>query len=378
MKKVLLILIICSISVQAFSQMRFVNKVINHFFPEDTTRHNSFMLLPLAGYNQEAGFMIGGAGLYSFYTDIHDLTIRPSQASLSLMTSTKGQTQLGFKSDLWSKKNLWHQIYTLQFYNNPFNYYGIGNATLEADKNRLKQLKLRVNAEVERNFLKNYYAGIGAEYESHQFKDKDPGGIFTHLPISDQEGGQFLILKITQVYDSRNSNTYPTRGFFGKLKYGYAPDFFGKDKFHGNFYSADVRQFIPLRKDLVLAGKLLFEGLDSKTPVPFYAMRQMGNDEIMRGYYLGRYRDNYYLAMQSELRYRFSDRFGIVAFGGVGNVAPHANETVKSLKPNYGVGGRFFFDLDKNLAVRLDYGMGEKRPGEKRISGFYFALSEAF
>jgi hypothetical protein len=40
----------------------------------------------------------------------------------------------------------------------------------------------------------------------------------------------------------------------------------------------------------------------------------LGNDQMMRGYYSGRYRDENLMAAQAEIRYRFMNRFGIVAF----------------------------------------------------------------
>jgi hypothetical protein len=42
------------------------------------------------------------------------------------------------------------------------------------------------------------------------------------------------------------------------------------------------------------------------------------------------------------------------------------------------LGLRYFFSLEHNSTVRFDYAIGEKRPGEKRQSGFYLSLSEAF
>ena len=41
-------------------------------------------------------------------------------------------------------------------------------------------------------------------------------------------------------------------------------------------------------------------------------------------------------------------------------------------------GARYFFDPEKGLSVRLDYGIGEKRANEKRQTGFYISLAEAF
>jgi outer membrane translocation and assembly module TamA len=111
---------------------------------------------------------------------------------------------------------------------------------------------------------------------------------------------------------------------------------------------------------------------------PFYLLPQLGNDEMMRGYYTGRYRDENLLAAQAELRYRFMNRLGIVAFVGAGKVFSNGNLSLNDFKPDYGFGGRYFFDTAKGLSVRLDYGMGEKRPNEKRQSGMYISLAEAF
>ena len=377
MKKLLVVCIFLHIAAISSGQNKLLEQ-FNRIFPDDTSRRNTFMPLPAVGYNQEAGFIVGAAGLYSFYMDKHDYATRPSQINGMALVSTKGQTQFSLKSDIWSKQNKWHHIHTIQFYHIPFNFYGVGNDTRTINEDKLKQEKIRINSEVEYKFFKNYYAGLGAEFESHSFTDKEAGGIFESLPLVDQKGGKFLMFKISQLYDTRNSNTYPTKGFFGRLKYGYTPNFFGQDNFSGSFYSADIRQFVPLHKKVVFASKLFYEGLDSDRHIPFYVLRQLGNDEVMRGYYQGRYRDEQYISLQSEIRYRFSNRFGIVAFGGLGNVDNKFSNLFSDLKPNYGLGGRFFFDLDKSLAIRFDYGFGEKPAGEKRISGFYISLSEAF
>jgi outer membrane translocation and assembly module TamA len=107
-------------------------------------------------------------------------------------------------------------------------------------------------------------------------------------------------------------------------------------------------------------------------------MSQLGGDQIMRGYYLGRYREANLLAAQAELRFRPGPRFGIAAFAGGGNVYPTGMSAFRNLKPNYGAGIRYFFDVEKSMSLRLDYGMGEKPAGEKRISGFYISLGESF
>ncbi len=84
------------------------------------------------------------------------------------------------------------------------------------------------------------------------------------------------------------------------------------------------------------------------------------------------------LAGQAELRYRYNNRFGAVVFAGTGQVFDNGDFSMKSFKPSFGAGGRYFFDPEKGLSVRMDYAVGEKRTNEKRQSGFYITLAEAF
>ena len=98
---------------------------------------------------------------------------------------------------------------------------------------------------------------------------------------------------------------------------------------------------------------------------------------MMRGYYEGRFRDRNYIAGQTEIRYRINNSFGLVAFVGAGEVF-HTGFSFAQLKPNYGGGVRYFFDIEKGLAIRLDYGVGQKPAGEPRISGLYVALGQSF
>lgn len=374
MKKTFYAIVFCLLSLQSLGQIKLVDK----FFSPDTGKRNSFLPIPLIAYNQEAGFQFGGAGLFSFYVDKNDPIIRPSQFHIIAYTSTKGQSQVSIKTDIWSRSNKLHHIYELRYYNLPFNFYGIGDQTLKINEDKITQKRFRLNAEIEKQVAPFYYPGVGVEFENINYVDKEPGGIYDTGNFFSKDGGKYLMFKITQLLDKRNTNTYTTKGYFARARVGYAPDFFGGENYTGTFTSFDGRFFVSPTKKTVLASQLFYESVGSNGDIPFYMLRQMGNDQLMRGYYQGRFRDKNYLALQAELRYRFIDRLGIVAFAGTGSVYGKDQFSADRFKPNYGIGGRFFFDLDKNLAIRLDYGFGGKSPGEKRISGLYISLGEAF
>ena len=375
MKKILYCIFLLTIQFQVFAQKKLIKKL----FSSDTTRHNSFLPVPLIGYSQEAGLTLGAVGIYSFYTDKEDPNIKASQAYGVLGFSTKKQIQISFKADVWTKGNKYHYITEAKYINQPFNFYGIGNTSPLANEDRLNLKRFRLNGELEREVAKRLYLGGGLEYEHLAYSDKEIGGIYTTDPtIIGRNGGQFLFLKATSFFDSRDNISYPSKGFYIKGQFSYAPDFFGATNFNGSLFTVDARNFYKVSKKVNLALNATYEGVSSKNPIPFYNLPQLGNDQFMRGYYAGRFRDENLLTSQAELRYRIIPRFGLVAFGGTGNVYKNGGFSKSDFKPTYGVGARIFFDLEKGLAVRLDYAMGEKPIGEKRISGFYVSLGEAF
>ena len=126
----------------------------------------------------------------------------------------------------------------------------------------------------------------------------------------------------------------PQKAFFGRVTYQYAPDFFGGDNFTGSQIKLDLRNFVSLAPKVVLGVQGIFYTIQSKK-TPFYLLQQLGNDQMMRGYYSGRYRDENLMAAQAEIRYRFMNRFGIVAFAGTGKVFGNGNFNLRWLKTKF-------------------------------------------
>lgn len=376
MKKILFLLILSTTTSVSWAQKKLIQRLLSN--EKDTTRKASFMPIPVLGYAQETGFEFGLGALYSFYVDRKDTTNRSSNFSGTASYSTKKTYNVALKGDAWTKGNRYHFIGEVRFKKMPFNFYGIGNNTLKSDEDKLVQQQFKLLFDAEKSFIKSAYTGISVGFEDYEFKDQTPGGIFTYsTKLYDRSGGTVAWIGVSQSYDTRNSNNFPTKGFFGRITYQYAPDIYGGSNFTGSQIKVNLRNFWSIAPKLVLGVQGLYHTVQGDQ-TPFYLLPQLGNDEIMRGYYTGRYREENLLAGQTELRYRFMNRFGIVAFAGIGKVFSNGNFSLDDVKPNYGVGGRYFFDTAKGLSVRLDYGVGEKKPNEKRQSGFYISLAEAF
>ncbi|MES3016444.1 MAG: BamA/TamA family outer membrane protein [Bacteroidota bacterium] len=360
----------------AFAQKKLIKKLFSN--DADTTRSSSFLALPVLGYAQETGIEFGAVSLYSFYTDRRDTLTRASRLTGVATFTTKSQSNFQLKSDIWAPGNTYHYSSEIRYKNFPFNFYGIGNRTLKANEDRITQKLFRLNAGVEKKFGRITYTGLNASYDNYRFTDKLAGGIYASDPsITDRDGGQVFFVGISQIIDNRNSNTYTTRGSYLKLNYSYAPDLFGGDNFHGATFEADLRTFKSIGKKLVLGINGQYQTIGGDSP-PFYLLPQLGNDEMMRGYYTGRFRDQGLLAVQTELRLRLNPRFGLVGFVGAGKVYGKIAFEDTNFKPSAGGGFRYFFDIEKGLSVRMDYAYGEKRPGEERQKGFYLSLGESF
>ena len=383
MKKYLTLLFILILSTcqSLFAQESFAKRFFRKMYLDrDSTKKSNFVVVPALASSPETGFEFGGASLFSFYTDTvrHSIT-RVSNLYGYASLTTKGQEKVSLNASYWEPQNTWHYTANMSFYNFPFDFYGLGNNTKKANEELIDEKRTRVIITAQRLVAKYFYAGFnaggfkyyyysGTENQNVMFKN-DPA-------IQNESGGSNLTAGPVLTFDSRNNNTYTTKGIIINTYFNLTQGVYSNSSYAGGFFNFDYSQFFLLQKKLVLGLDIKEQSLIGGAS-PFYLLPQLGNDALMRGYYTGRYRDRNLIAGQTELRYRFSERFGVVGFLGTGEVANKAF-SASQLKPNYGGGLRYFFDIEKGLSISADYGFGEKPAGESREQGFYIALGEAF
>ena len=379
MYRALIFIFSCFISAQTYAQNNpgLIAKIKQKYLSSqsDSSRSGSLMILPAFAYAQETGAEFGIASTYNFYMDKKDMQSRTSNVTFMATLTSNKQKNIKLNTDIWTHHNMYHILSELRYRDWPFNFYGLGNSTLQADEDYLGQKLSRIKLDVERKISHKTYAGLNILYEHFKISDIEAGGILETDDIRGKTGGQYLAFGGSFLIDGRDFTTYSTKGFFLRAKYAYAPPFWKGDHFSGSLAELDSRFFYSPLSNLTIATQALYRGTLGKQ-APFYVYRDLGGDSSMRGYYLGRYKDKNYTTAQAELRYRIIPRFGIVAFGGLGSTfsEQYSFRTV----PTYGGGLRYFFSLEHLSTVRLDYAVGEKRPGEKQQSGFYLSLSEAF
>lgn len=170
-------------------------------------------------------------------------------------------------------------------------------------------------------------------------------------------------------YDTRNSEYGPTKGLYAQAQWLWNGDTLGSDfdysKFTGavNGYHGLGNGVLAWRGSLCAAG----DG------APFYDLCMYGQQNDLRGYESGQYRDKATWAAQAEYRHPLFWRFGAVAFAGVGGVAPGIDDLDDStVLPAAGVGLRFAASRKYGVNMSLDAAWG------KDSSAVYFYIGEAF
>ena len=379
-KGILSIILISCFNLQALHAQtgkylpKFMRKIL---FESDSSRSSSFIPLPVFNSAPETGLEFGGSALYSFYTDTVNRDTRVSKAFAFGTVTSKGQNRFGLSTSHWYSKNLYHYSASVGFINFPSDFYGIGNATLKSDAERITEKRFKLNIGAEKLLTKGVYVGFVVGALTYRSSSASTNGIFETSPlVQNRGGGDNLFIGPSFIFDSRDNNTYTNTGVQVVSNYSFYKGILDNNGYSGGLFSIKATQYNRLSKTLNLA----FDVYDTNllgSQTPFYLLPALGSDELMRGYYNGRYRDKNYVAGQAELRYRFSQRLGLNFFGGTGTVF-RDNFSWDIFKPNYGGGLRYFFDVEKGLDIRFDYAFGEKAPGESRQSGFYIGLGEAF
>jgi outer membrane protein assembly factor BamA len=137
-------------------------------------------------------------------------------------------------------------------------------------------------------------------------------------------------------------------------------------------YTLELKQYLNFIENQVLACQM-YGGFVAGT-APFQYRQRFGGEKLMRGYLEGRFLDNDYVLAQAEYRFPVWWRFGMVVFGGLGQVSSSPSAlSLAEFKTSIGVGVRYAISPEEKLNIRVDFGFGQDGN-----SGFYLTAAEAF
>ncbi|MEL7533435.1 MAG: BamA/TamA family outer membrane protein [Bacteroidota bacterium] len=344
----------------------------NVFGEEAHAGEARLLAYPTIGYAPETSFEIGISAVLLYYAKKDYEKNRLSEVRTFSFFTLQRQYGIWLDHDLYGDEDKWFFLGKIRQQRFPLLYFGIGPDLLEEDANLVDASYTLIKERVLRKVVPNLFVGLEFDYQrlyNTEF-ESDP----IHNPLG-TEGSQNLGLGVGLVYDNRHNVLNVREGFFAEVAYlRYAPAWGSDFDFNGVY--SDFRYFRPMSADhkQVLAAQLV--GTFVNGDVPFNQLALIGGEQLMRGYYLGRYRDNNLVAGQIEYRFLpfpFSKRLGGAAFLGAGTVAPTIGDLrLSQLKVTGGAGIRFLLFPSKDIYVRFDVAFSEDGPG------FYFFTGEAF
>ena len=340
--------------------------------PDSTTADTGgFMLLPIIFYTPETELAAGASVMRYFRSEGADMKARPSEIWATLIYTQRSQYIADLTSVLYFDEERYLTHANIDYQKFPNTFWGVGPATPDSLEEDYTPTTFFAFASVRNRVTTGFHVGPEYEFAHSRLSDTEQGGLLDSGFIPGSEGGTVSGVGAFINWDTRDNVYYPTAGSFHTASVRVYGSALGSD-FDFAKYVVDVRWYASLSRKLVFAVQGLFDA--STGVVPFQKMAALGGENILRGYYYGRYRDRYGAVAQVELRARLFWRVGAAAFAGAGNVAGGLDDFDRdTIRYSGGVGVRYIFDKSEGMNLRLDFGWGKDGS-----TGMYITAMEAF
>jgi outer membrane protein assembly factor BamA len=251
------------------------------------------------------------------------------------------------------------------------NFWGIGPDTDEGRRTdfRLEDFLFQTTLGVRP--LRNVRLGVTAgmlQVNTGRGRDRDFPSIeelFTpnEVPALERQPDYNLAGAFVE-YDNRDKEADPRDGGLYSLRWTYHDDRdFNQFSFHR--FEADARRYIGLFKEyrrpqtIALRAMTSFSDKGVSQQVPFFMQRTLGGADNLRGFRQYRFRDENFLLLNLEYRWRLSEYFDAVPFVDAGRVFQRPSDFgLNDLEASLGVGGRLKFG--ERVIVRLDAAAGRE------------------
>lgn len=378
--------------------------------PKIVIKKPSLILIPVIASSPATGIQLGVAGQGAWYNGVPEDT-RISQASANVTVTGKGQTLITMKSTVMGNHDKWiysgdwrYYFYSQSTYglgtNSPDSAsldYGVNIGGVDADANPGEQPMefrwLRLHETALREVRENLYIGLGYHLDMYQnIEDKNldvANQKYTdHYLYSVQRGfdpQKYSVsgLSLNVVYDSRDNQINPYRGFYVNGQYKFNSVGFGSTR-DSEMLWLEMRAYKNLSKKRPrhLLGVWTFAQSLAGGSAPYMTLPAANYDtrnRSARAYVQGRYRGEELVYGELEYRFPISPCTGVL--GGVlfvNGITASNRETGAQVrvfdyvKAGYGFGLRIAADKLSRTNIAIDVGFGEKS------MGIYFGAAEVF
>ncbi len=320
-------------------------------------RKSSLVVLPIAFYTPETRLGLGAAGVYAFRFRGEPDTIRPSQIQTGFAYTFENQLLLYFPFQIFYDRSKYNIYGELGYYRYFYRFFGIGNETAIADEEIYSANFPRVRLSALRLVRPNLYLGLRYWFDDYNITDVAADGKLAQGEVVGTRGGIVSALGVVANYDSRDNVFFPKKGMLMEAAWLVNSRTFGSD-FNFRRFSVDASFYktFPWQHTLALNGFVDFAFGET----PFFQLPLIGGTKKLRGYWEGRFRDQKLWVAQAEYRLPLFWRLGMVAFGGVGSVAPDfSGFSGQRVHYSVGTGLRVLLSKTERINVRIDVGIDE-------------------
>ncbi len=326
--------------------------------------------LPLASYSPETHLGLGAFGVYFFRLGDEPAATRPSSVALVGLYSTRHQSIVELIPELYWDDERWHLWTKIDFRNFPDSFWGVGPEQPDDNEERYTATSYRARAWLRYRIAEELYLGLSADAQHLRVTETERNGLFDRTRIPGEDGGRTVGIGVTAGWDTRDNAVDTREGALYQITLMTWQPPLGSEHAWSRAI-VDLRQFFDLGGTHSLGVQLY--GEINAGEVPFYQMAQLGGQNLMRGYFEGRYRDAGMLAGQVEWRFPIAWRFRGVVFAGAGDVFHHIGDFAEGgLEVAGGTGLRFSLNEQERLNLRVDVGVGID------TWGAYLGIAEAF
>ena len=305
-----------------------------------------------------------GSGLllitsYVFKLDQEDQVSPPSWVGLAGAFTNNGSRGLAMGAKLYLNENKYQTTFAVMKGRANLDFFGIGRIPgRPATAVPLSMEGSIFFGELLRNVGRNIF--IGPRYQYRRLTagidgPRPPGG-FDVPEIDFRSNSAALGFRLQR--DRRDSTFYPTKGSL----LDFTGDFFDQawgSRREYQTYKIAYNGFSQMATRQVFAYRAM--ACSANGSVPFYDLCLFGANNDLRGYTTGEFQNRRMFATQAEYRIELRKRFGVVAFGGVGGVAPTWGDfRSDQLLPAAGAGLRFTLDKKNHINYRIDVAFGRE------------------
>ncbi|MCG9656802.1 hypothetical protein [Vibrio mediterranei] len=324
--------------------------------------------IPAVFYTPEQGLGLGllYVGLYG---ELSEGAGQPSSMVINPYASSNGSMGLTF-----SNKHFYNsgndRIFTdIKVFDDAAVYYGRGYENGQQDDNKVnfKEQVIDIKPTWLTRVRGDYFLGLGGNIKSVRPHEKEFDNQSADYLADELTDNTSYGVFVSNVYDTRDNVTNASKGTLLQADIGYYHDATNSADF--GKYSLKASQYHSLAP---VPGLLAWQVQANLTSgdVPWNQLPDLGGADAMRGYILGRYRDNQMMMGQVEYRLPVYWRVGVVFWGAAGTVADDVSGLWDNTLASAGTGLRL--KIKDKVNVRADIGYGEHG------GTFYFHVNEVF